>query len=129
MLSVALGTCSDVDVYGAGMFSEGPSSDTLYQHYYDRAFARGCLEHQCVATTEVDAKDLEAMRAPERILLYKLQRTNESLCTPQTLCAPQRAESSMLALRQSEVPTEFFFLADLRLYVLHALGHINWVWY
>ena len=31
--------------------------------------------------------------------------------------------------RPSEEQMDFFYVSELRLYVLHALGLINWVWY
>ena len=39
------------------------------------------------------------------------------------------ARNTKAAGPASENPNDFFFQSELRLYVLHALGWINWVWY
>ena len=39
-LHAALGMCDRVDVYGVGLFSEGPRADKIYAHAYDRHVGR-----------------------------------------------------------------------------------------
>eukprot|EP00966_Prymnesium_polylepis_P279087 6447474-Prymnesium_polylepis.1 len=61
----------------------------------------------------------------DRRFLGKLtKRPNQFLCAPRKLCTPGEP---VHGARQSEVATDFFFLADLRMYVLHALGYLNFV--
>ena len=40
-----------------------------------------------------------------------------------------RAALAVDRLPPSEQQGDFFFLAELRLPILHALGIVNWVWY
>ena len=40
VLDVALAFCKHVDLFGAGLFSERPGTDVLYQHFYDSGFTQ-----------------------------------------------------------------------------------------
>ena len=45
-LHAAIALCKTVDVYGAGLFSEGVSADKRYAHYYDRHGIAACAAKQ-----------------------------------------------------------------------------------
>ena len=49
----------------------------------------------------------------------------QAVCTPAAVCTNELSHR----LPRSEGQEDFFYLSELRLYVLHALGVINWVWY
>ena len=48
------------------------------------------------------------------------------------VCRPKSECSNAYATRmpyRTEYHDDFFYLSELRLHVLHAVGLINWVWY
>ena len=131
LLTAALAFCDEVDVYGGGMYAHGAGSDTLYTHWYDSRFASSC-KHPCL---EVEASQ-QAGLATEALLrgqkvedLSRKAHFPSPFCTPNQICTALPPTDMNGKRRESEAQTDFFFLAELRLYVLHALGHINWVWY
>ena len=123
-VSLALALCKWVDVYGSGMYSDGPGSDVVYQHYYDSRFTTSCRPHACLTSAQALELGLSArfikdygMRAicqPERSCYLRTHRN----MTPGSFNAPT-----------SDGHFDFFYLSELRMYVLHASGRINWVWY
>lgn len=144
VLSTALAFCNETDVYGMGMFSEGPGHDVLYQHFYDSHFAPGCKALRCWrgeggaftadsadgtlggGTTGGGGGDRNGNDAPDAATSRDarfFRRFSKSVCRPHDVCGTGRG------LPQSENPDDFFFRSELRLYVLHALGLIRWVWY
>jgi len=140
VLNVALAHCETVDVFGSGMFSHGPGSDTIYQHWYDERFANDCRPHSCMAQghirrTNYSFSGSEA-QAWESLLARRRSLGLEELCRPESPCTtfsasarPGAARAIKAAGRASENPNDFFFLSELRLYVLQSLGWVRWVWY
>ena len=127
MMDIAQAFCDSVDVYGAGMYSEGPGSDALYQHWYDERLASSCKPHACLTKLEVSALEHA-----------KFNYNPGKVCRPRSLCHDDRKGRTKSAKTLSTVVQgvllsdrhiDFFLLAELRLYVLHALGLINWIWY
>ena len=117
LLNFALAACNRIDLFGAGMYSDGPGMDVLYQHYYDSSFAHNC-SHECITPRQ-------------RADLYGSAETARFICRPDRACqdAGRFGTNSPLLSANSEDPEDFFFRSELRLYVLHALGAVNWVWY
>ena len=101
-----------------GLWSRGASDDKVYMHWYDERMAEGCRPHGC---WRGDAAALPTAR-PNDVDFFK--RSSALVCRPQGLCTAKDRR-----LPASEVPLDFFLLSELRLYVLHAMGLINWVWY
>ena len=117
MVDQAIAFCSGgVDVFGMGLFSEGPGADLLYQHWYDERFAPACAPLQCSTSQAMTNKrDLAFFHA-----------YGHMLCRPHAVC------SNSYAVRmpyRSEHHDDFFYLSELRLHVLDALGWIRWVWF
>jgi len=57
-----------------------------------------------------------------------------SVCRPAEVCSDRYAPLGKPKMDgtpagATERHEDFFFLSELRLHVLHALGVINWVWY
>ena len=50
-------------------------------------------------------------------------------CRPDESCHLRRTRNYTGHLLTSDTQMDFFYLSELRLYVLHALRQINWVWY
>ena len=48
------------------------------------------------------------------------------LCSRNRTC---EVVSGLNVAPESENPDDFFWKSELRVYVLHALGYVNWVWY
>ena len=49
----------------------------------------------------------------------------QHVCRPQAPCDATRVRH----LPESETGDDFFIRSELRLYVLHSMGLINWIWY
>jgi hypothetical protein len=94
----------------------------IYQHWYEANFsAGGCRAHRCWqgkqgagAPTGASSKDA---------LFFA--KTWRQVCRPQAACSSRPREK----VPASETSSDFFLLSEIRLYVLHAMGLINWVWY
>ena len=117
MVDQAVAFCSaGVDVFGMGLFSEGPGSDLLYSHWYDEKLPPACAPLSCSTSQGMTSKrDLAFFHAFGRMV-----------------CRPHEACSNSYAARmpyRSEHHDDFFYQAELRLHVLDALGYIRWVWY
>ena len=128
MIDIAMAFCDTVDVFGTGMFSRGPGFDTVYQHFYDRAVTSSCHRHACLT-------DSEALNRPDAGLSPKWLSAHKvtQICQLDRLCDDHVRHEDALRMTQrlpaSEGHTDFFFLSELRMYVLHAFGLVNWVWY
>ena len=126
VLNVALAACKSIDVFGSGMFSDGPGSDVVYMHWYDKRFASTC-RHECVPG--YFRRTTEGRRGGGGLMSSKNILLAPSLCRPHMPCDAPLSPGVEKYVHQSERAHDFFFLSEVRLYVLHALGHINWVWY
>ena len=132
-----------------GTFSDGPGSDVIYQHYFDASFADGCRGHSCWRgdpRVRFARPSSSAASAPEAVLppaalpagpaaaahardMRFFKRFSHQVCRVDGICAAPGGAAARRKLPSSEAPDDFFFLSELRLYVLHAMGIINWVWY
>ena len=134
LTDLAIASCKRVDVFGAGMFSRGPGNDVVYQHYYDAGLTPHCRA-PCLSAV--------ASRLGGRVSIAEAG-ISRLICSPKSDCGAIRdcgirdcsvakRMASQIAtsrtLPSSEVPDNFYFRAELRLHVLHALGELNWVWY
>ena len=129
LIDLAIATCKRVDVFGAGMFSRGPGSDIVYQHYYDNSLTPHCTA-PCLSAVASRVEGLVSRREAD---------ISRRVCRPKSDCgainrthAPSASgvvERMASAIAPSEVPDDFFIRSELRLHVLHALGELNWVWY
>ena len=117
MVDQAIAFCAGgVDVYGMGLFSEGPGADLLYAHWYDAQLPPACAPLSCSSSQGMTSRrDLAFFRAFGRVV-----------CRPSDTCS--NTYSARMPYR-SEQHDDFFYLAELRLHVLDALGYIRWVWY
>ena len=123
LLDVALAFCDVTDVYGSGLFSEGPASDLVYQHWFDARFSLGCRPHAC-------AKRNSSALVMDGAIPQSYRRWGDTLCQPERLCKSHLSvHERRVGIPETESTHDFFFLSELRLYVLEALGLINWVWY
>jgi len=115
VIGIALSLCASVDVYGAGMFADGPSSDVLYGHWYEDHFPESCQNLQCMRGTTGIAQRKEAVYLTR---VGSNAASGSRLCTPSQMCTGQAPPDAKGMSRASETPTDFFFLSDLRLYIL-----------
>jgi len=137
VLSLALGFCNRTDVFGMGLYSDGPGSDLVYQHAYDAAFAPSCHADgaRCwrgepgafspaAYGLEPSMNTTVARLARERDARF-FAKFWQHVCRPQAPCDATRVRH----LPESETGDDFFIRSELRLYVLHSMGLINWIWY
>ena len=126
LLNVAMSMCDHVDLFGAGLFSIGPGSDFVYQHWYDKRFSSHCDSFKCISKDQALALDAGAE------LATSISR-GFIMCRPTRPCENVRGKpyptSSDWHGPASEEPDDFFLRSELRVYVLHALGLVNWIWY
>ena len=139
-MGLATAFCERVDVFGMGLFSIAPGQDVIYQHWDDPSFTTSCREHACWrGEDEVQfaarlAANARPKDAKQHVLDAAFFRTHSHrVCRPTDECsstyAALGARLGEKPLGASERHDDFFFLSELRLYVLHAMGVINWVWY
>ena len=129
VMDVAVAFCDRLDVFGMGLFSRGPGHDLIYQHFYDPHLTSTCIG-PCLAAAGDRAK-LNVSDAEQII--------SARVCKPFLRCDMLSADIAAAANKpdkafqwgfpQSERPDDFFFLSELRVAVLAALGVINWIWY
>ena len=140
VMGLATAFCERVDVFGMGLFSIAPGQDVIYQHWDDPSFTTSCREHACWrGEDEVQfaarlAANARPKDAKQHVLDAAFFRTHSHrVCRPTDECsstyAALGARLGEKPLGASERHDDFFFLSELRLYVLHAMGVINWVWY
>lgn len=136
LVDLAVASCARVDVYGAGMFSRGPGDDVVYQHHYDSRLTSHCRAPCLAAAVTTGRRDWSF---PAWKISPAEVNISRHVCRPTSECDAinrTHAPSASGALRRmttplyaSEVPEDFYFLSELRLHILHALGVFNWVWY
>ena len=112
---VAIASCQNIDVFGAGMFSRGgPNADIVYQHWYDSRLTPHCRS-PCLS----QLKGLVNGTSPSE------WQVSRRFCQPKKACDAFNLTNAAA----SEAPIDFYFLSELRLAVLHVLGLISWKWY
>ena len=71
------------------------------------------VEHECIQKSQLSPSEQEGFT-----------RRLKGLCTPREACSTMGGAGT-----STDSPNDFFFLSELRNYVLHVMGFVNWVWY
>eukprot|EP00966_Prymnesium_polylepis_P025211 581454-Prymnesium_polylepis.1 len=89
-INFALASCKTVDLFGSGMYSDGPGYDVVYGHWYMERFPKGC-RHACVPQ-DFFKTTVEGRRSGGKLSSGHYYGTHsKALCRPQTLCDGPRS--------------------------------------
>merc|ERR1711967_2508 len=126
VLSVAMAFCKHpVAVYGMGLW-RAPNADLIYQHHDDELLARGCQPPNLTSPGWPCYNGDDARWLEER----NWHKENaDKACTPNKFCIQRYHGLHKRKYGLSNAPDDFFYMSELRLHVLHALGLIDWNWY
>ena len=102
-----------------------PTGDLIYQHHNDDELLHSCtpLHHSAPYPCDNGSN----ARWPEERAWH--ERNGRQACTPHAECPASYEGLHPRRYGLSNAPLDFFYLAELRLHILHALGFIDWVWF